>query len=134
MARRRTLRRSDVSARHWLRILRQWAFVVLGGVIVLLGIAISPLPGPGGLPVIVVGLIVVLRNSYWAKRQFVRAQRQHPRMIFPLRRLLRRDPEVLPVAWQQWLRVERLVLPSRWRFSINIRRHLQGRKPIHRTK
>ncbi len=108
------------------KVLRPF-LVVLGIVIVLGGILISPLPGPGGVPVIVIGLMLVLRNSFKARRQFVKFQRAHPRMISPIRRLLRRDPEVLVVAWQQTLRIERLILPSRIRFVGRLRRHLRRR-------
>jgi len=90
-------------------------------------VLVSPLPGPGGLPLVVIGLMIVLRNSFWAKRQFVRFQRAHPRMIFPIRRLLRREPEVMPVAWQQLLRMERLVLHRRHRFAGRLRRHCRRR-------
>lgn len=108
------------------KVLRPF-LVVLGIVIVLGGILISPLPGPGGIPVIVIGLMLVLRNSFKARRQFVKFQRAHPRIISPIRRLLRRDPEVLVVAWQQTLRIERLILPSRIRFVGRLRRHLRRR-------
>jgi hypothetical protein len=43
-------------------------------------------------------------------------------MIFPLRRLLRREPEVLQVAWQQALRVEKLVVPKSWRRAVRWRK------------
>ena len=39
-----------------------------------------------------------------------------------LSRLLRREPEVLPVMWQQALRIERLILPSKWRRAAAWRR------------
>ena len=86
------------------------AFMTLGVLLVLLGILIAPLPGPFGLPVAVVGMAVVLRNSYWAKRQFIRAQHARPKFFYPFRRLLRRRPEFAPVIWQQMLRMERLLL------------------------
>ena len=76
---------------------------------------------------IVIGLMLVLRNSFKARRQFVKFQRAHPKMVSPIRRLLRRDPEVLVVAWQQMLRVERLILPARIRFIGRLRRHLRRR-------
>ncbi|WP_374573001.1 PGPGW domain-containing protein [Phenylobacterium sp.] len=101
--------------------------VLLGLLIVVAGILIAPLPGPMGLPVVVVGLMVVLRNSFKARRQFVRFQRAHPRMIFPIRRLLRREPEVVQVAWQQVLRIERLVVPRRYRFAVRTRRRFRRR-------
>ena len=49
----------------------------------------------------VVGLMLVLRNSFKARRQFVRIQHAHPKMVFPLLRLMRREPEIVQVFWQQ---------------------------------
>jgi hypothetical protein len=54
-------------------------------------------------------------------------QYAHPKMVFPIRRLMRRDPEIIPVMWQQYLRLERLVLPRRIRFAAKSRRAL-GRR------
>ena len=43
---------------------------------------ISPLvgaiPGPGGVFVFAAGLALVLQNSEWAKRQYVKFKRKHP--------------------------------------------------------
>ena len=108
--------------------LARWGMALLGGAIVAVGIVIAPLPGPFGVPVMVVGLMILLRSSFWAKRAFVKLQRRHPRIVFPLRRLLRREPEVMPVAWQQALRFERMVLPKSWRFARRLRLSLR-RKP-----
>ena len=113
---------ADEFARELLSRLSRWVLIAVGVMVVILGIAISPLPGPGGIPIIVIGLMILLRNSFAAKRRFVRFQRAHPRLVFPIRRLLRREPEVLPVAWQQTLRMERLVLPLRWRLLVKWRR------------
>jgi hypothetical protein len=101
---------------------------LLGVLIVIAGILVAPLPGPGGLPVIVVGLMLILRNSFKARRQFVRFQHAHPKLIFPIRRLLRREPQVVSLFWQQMLRIERLILPRRMRFAVKSRRSLR-RKP-----
>ena len=122
MAPSRVYRATDDFAREVVIRLARWGLVLLGLLIVLAGILISPLPGPGGLPVVVVGLMIVLRNSFYARRKFVEIQRAHPKMIFPIRRLLRREPEVIPVAWQQTLRIERIVLPRRLRFAVRTRR------------
>ena len=100
---------------------------LVGAVLILLGFAIAPLPGPLGVPVTVVGLMLVLRNSFWARRRFVRLQHRHPRWLFPLRRLLRKNPEIVPVAWQQALRVERLVVPRKLRFLVKTRRRMRKR-------
>lgn len=123
------MRRSEADdlAREVVHRIVRWALLLLGVVIVLAGIAIAPLPGPGGVPVIVVGLMIIMRNSFRARRVFVRVQRAHPKMLFPIRRLLRREPEVVPVAWQQLLRVERLVVPKRLRIARRLRLRLRRR-------
>lgn len=87
----------------------------VGGVLVLAGIAIAPLPGPFGLPVSVVGLILILRNSYRAKRKFIEAQQAKPKFVYPFRRLMRKNPEIAPVFWQQFLRTEKMVLKPKHR-------------------
>ncbi len=86
------------------------------------GLVFSVLPGHIGVPVFMVGLIVVLRSSRPARRLFIGLQRRHPRWFFPIRRLLRRNPEVLAVAWQQALRMERFLLPRGWRPARRLRR------------
>ena len=86
--------------------------VGLGTLLVVAGFVLALLPGHLGLPLLVIGLILVLRNSRKARRQFVQLQRRHPRFVFPVRRLIRREPEIFPVLWQQALRVERMILPK----------------------
>lgn len=110
-------------SRVW-RMLR----LALGVMIIALGILIAPLPGPFGLPLAVVGLMIVLRNSYWAKRQFIRAQQARPNWVYPFRRLMRRRPEFAPVIWQQMLRMERLVLRTESSRTLRrLRRSLRAR-------
>jgi hypothetical protein len=111
-----------------LRRLLRLALVGLGGLIVLAGVLIAPLPGPMGLPVAAVGLMIILRNSYKARRAFVRFQRAHPRALSPVRRLLKRRPEVLPVAWQMMLRTERLIVPRSYRVAVRSRRLFRRRR------
>jgi hypothetical protein len=123
----RVNRASDEFARELASRVARWLLIGLGLVIMLLGLPLVALPGHIGLPLIVVGLMIVLRNSFSAKRQFVRMQRAHPNMVFPLRRLMRREPEIVQVFWQQYLRVERLVLPRRARFAVKSRRYLKRR-------
>ncbi len=89
------------------------AMVAVGLVIMAVGIPLALLPWlhiPGAL-ILAIGLVLVLRNSFSARRTFIRAQRRHPKIVFPIRRLIRREPEVFPVAWQASLRVERLITP-----------------------
>ena len=107
-----------------IRLLRL-LLTLVGAVLVLAGIAIAPLHGPLRVPITGVGLMLVLRNSFWARRRFVRLQHRHPRWLFPLRRLLRKNPEILPVAWQQALRVERLLTPRKLRFLVKSRRRMR---------
>jgi hypothetical protein len=80
------------------------------------------LPGHLGAPVLALGLVITLRGSFSARRRFIGLQRQHPKILFPVRRLLRREPEVFPVAWQAVLRFERMMLPRRVRFAVKLRR------------
>jgi hypothetical protein len=96
----------------------------VGGVLMAIGLVGALLPWHLGAPVLVLGLIIVLRSSYAARRRFIDLQQRHPNVVFPIRRLLRREPEVLPVAWQQILRFERLVMPRTWRVSASVRRRL----------
>lgn len=112
----------------WAVILRAVALTI-GLLIMAAGIPLALLPGHLGLPLLMIGLIVVLRSSMPARRRFIHLQRRHPKVVFPIRRLLRREPEVFPVAWQQVLRVERMILPRRWRMAKAMRRRLRlGRR------
>ena len=106
------------------------AIVGFGTVLVLGGFVLALLPGHLGLPLLVIGLIIVLRNSPKARRQFIELQHRHPRYVFPVRRLIRREPEVFPVFWQWLLRLERLVLPVRWRRGKIWRRRYFRRKRV----
>ena len=96
-----------------------------GALVVLLGVLIAPLPGPGGVPVIAVGLMMILKGSYWAKRQFIRAQYARPRWVYPFRRLMRKKPEIVPVFWQQALRAEKVVLKRPRRRLMRTRKGLR---------
>jgi hypothetical protein len=96
--------------------------VALGWGLLIVGAPAALLPGHLGAPLMVVGLIILLRASRQARRQFIGLQRRHPRIVFPIRRLLRREPEILPVIWQQLLRSERFFLPRSWRRARALRR------------
>jgi len=99
------------------------ALIALGGVIILAGAILTPLPGHVGLPLLVIGLMIVLRNSFSAKRRFIRWQRRHSKLVFPIRRLMRREPEVILVFWQQLLRSEKLLIRSaNWRVLKRLRK------------
>jgi hypothetical protein len=105
----------------WRRVGR-WLLIGLGYAMIGVGAVGAVLPGHLGAPVLAVGLVVALRSSFRARRQFVDLQHRHPKILFPVRRLLRREPEVAPVAWQAVLRLERRVLPRGWRVAVKMRR------------
>lgn len=123
----RANRVSDALARDFGTRVVRVGLAMLGGLIVIIGILMAPLPGPLGIPVIVVGLMLTLRNSFKARRQFVRFQQAHPKMIFPIRRLLRRDPEILLMTWHQMLRIERSIFPPSRRFLMRVRKKWRSR-------
>jgi hypothetical protein len=123
----RVYRATDDFARDVAIRIKRTGMVLLGFAIIAAGVLIAPIPGPGGIPVIVVGLMIVLRNSFKARRQFVRLHRAHPRVLSPIRRLLRRDPEFVALFYHQTLRVERILLPSRIRFIKPLRRKFRRR-------
>jgi hypothetical protein len=112
--------------RPWRGVGRQ---LVVGASYAMIGVGAvgAVLPGHLGAPVLAAGLVVALRSSFRARRQFVEAQRRHPKILSPVRRLLRREPEVAPVLWQALLRVERGLLPRRLRFAVRTRRGLRRR-------
>lgn len=118
--------RSDKPRASTLRVFKRWALTIGGLFVVLLGILIAPLPGPGGIPVIAVGLMLILKSSFWAKRQFIRAQHARPKWVYPFRRLMRKKPEFAPVFWQQALRAEKIVTKR------SSRRLSRGRKSVRR--
>jgi hypothetical protein len=68
----RTLVR-DIIAEVGRNIVR-WILLAVGGILILLGVLMAPLPGPLGVPVTLAGLILVLRNSFRLRRVFIRFQ------------------------------------------------------------
>jgi hypothetical protein len=126
----RVYRASDDFARDFVSRVGRWLLLGVGGVLMLIGIAAELVPFGThilGMPILVIGLMIVLRNSIKARRRFVEIQHAHPKIVFPLRRLMRREPEIVLVFWQQALRVERLILPRRMRFAIRTRRRYKLR-------
>ena len=120
-------RRRRPQASGFTRRLNKAAGMALGFLVIVLGILIAPLPGPGGVPVITLGLVLVLRASYGAKRLFVRALHRWPRQLSPIRRLLRRNPPVLQIFWQSLLRTEKFVTRRNGAFA-GLRRRLKPRR------
>jgi len=110
----------------------------LGVVLMAVGVVITPLPGPFGVPVILLGLIILLRSSMWVKRLFVKLVHAHPKLLGPLRAMLRPGAKVVAMMWLQALRLERRLLPPHrrfmYRFRHNLRAVLRNRRPKPRLR
>jgi hypothetical protein len=58
----------------------EWLLFFCGILLILGGLALSPLPGPGGVFLIAPGLALVLKTSMWAKRRYVKVKRWQPKV------------------------------------------------------
>ncbi len=58
-------------------LLRQILFFA-GIVLIIVSPLVGAIPGPGGVFVFAAGLALILQNSEWAKRLYVRFKRKHP--------------------------------------------------------
>ncbi|MBW8734646.1 MAG: hypothetical protein JF571_10135 [Asticcacaulis sp.] len=105
--------------------------MIAGGLLVALGLVLSPLPGPLGLPVVLLGLVLLLRSSTWIKRQFVRQVHKHPKWLGPLRSLMRPHAKFVAIFWRFMLRAEGLALKPR--HSLLRRLHRVFRRRHHAT-
>jgi hypothetical protein len=56
------------------------SLLALGWLLLVAAPIVGLLPGPGGIFVAAGGLILLLKNSHWAKRQYVLAKRRWPRI------------------------------------------------------
>ncbi|PTT10524.1 hypothetical protein [Caulobacter sp. HMWF025] len=105
----------------------RWIAIGFGSLVIIAGAILTPLPGHIGLPMLVLGLMIGLRYSFQARKQFIRWQKRHPKLVFPIRRLMRREPEVLLVVWQQMLRTEKMILRRpHWRVLKRSRKRARG--------
>ena len=50
----------------------------LGWLLVLAAPLLGPIPGPGAMIVLPIGLAVILKHSLWAKKRYARAARTYP--------------------------------------------------------
>lgn len=53
--------------------------VAAGFFLIILGIIVGPLPGPGFIPLFIGGVTLLLRYAKWSKRLYVRLKRRWPR-------------------------------------------------------
>ena len=56
------------------------SLLAVGGLMILCAPLVAPFPGPGGTILFGGGLILVLRNSRWARRRFARWKRRWPKL------------------------------------------------------
>jgi len=70
MASRKTLRRNP---------LIRFGLLLLGMLLILAAPIVGAIPGPGGIFVFAAGLVLVLQNSAWARRNFARWKWRWPR-------------------------------------------------------
>ena len=116
-------------------ILLKLLMSLAGMVLMAFGVVLAPLPGPLGVPFVLLGLILLLRSSTWIKRQFMRQVRAHPRWLGPVRAMLRPGAKVISLVWLQGLRVERGLMPRRFRFMQSSRQGVkQGVKSLFRKR
>ena len=57
----------------------EWSMFVAGILLILAGLAIAPVPGPGGNFLIAPDIALILKTSMWAKRHYVRVKRWQPK-------------------------------------------------------
>jgi len=96
---------------RWTKLALGWALLVVGP---LVG---GPLPGPFGIIAFAAGLILVLRNSRWARRFFIRIKRRYPATVGPVRHALRPGANLPLILQRTWARL--------W---AHVRRRTSGRK------
>jgi hypothetical protein len=58
-------------------LIRQCLFF-LGILLIVVSPLVGAIPGPGGVFVFAAGLALILQNSEWAKRLYVKFKRRHP--------------------------------------------------------
>jgi hypothetical protein len=70
-------RKTPAPRKKKMPLIRQGLFL-LGCLLIIVAPLVGALPGPGGIFVFAAGLALVLQNSEWAKRQYVKFKRKHP--------------------------------------------------------
>ena len=57
----------------------EWGMFAAGVLLIMGGLLIAPIPGPGGIFLIAPGLALILKTSMWAKRHYVKVKRWQPK-------------------------------------------------------
>lgn len=71
----------------------RWAQLVTGVLLIIASPIVGALPGPGGVFVFAGGMVLLLRNSLWVRRRWVRAKRRWPKLGGMADRVMRRPSE-----------------------------------------
>ena len=83
----------------------EWSMFGLGILLIIGGLIIAPVPGPGGIFLIAPGIALILKTSMWAKRHYVRVKRWQPKagrwMDWALRRQSHQRREAIRKAAEQ---------------------------------
>ena len=58
----------------------EWSIFCAGVLLIIAGLILAPLPGPGGIFLIAPGVALILKTSMWAKRRYVRVKRWQPKV------------------------------------------------------
>lgn len=81
------------------------AQLTLGGLLLVAACLVGPLPGPGGIFFFAGGMILILRNSHWARVRWARLKRRWPRSGQLVDRTMRRPSALRRHARDQAARV-----------------------------
>jgi Putative transmembrane protein (PGPGW) len=72
-----------ITREQWRKFMDQpwveWGLFAIGVILIILGVVLAPLPGPGGIFLIAPGLALILKTSMWAKRHYVKFKRWQPK-------------------------------------------------------
>jgi hypothetical protein len=69
--------------------LKRIALIVAGWFLIIIAAPVGALPGPGGVPVFLAGLVLLLRNSQWAKKTYVKLTLRYPTLLMWSRKMLK---------------------------------------------
>ena len=83
----------------------EWGIFLVGIILIVIGIIIAPLPGPGAIFFIAPGLALVLKTSLWAKKRYVHFKKWNPNV--PHVRFDQGRPKITkrrvnPGYWTDW--------------------------------
>ena len=96
----------------------EWSMFAAGELLIIAGLLIAPLPGPGGIFLIAPGAALVLKTSIWAKRRYVKFKRWQPKVL---------GKRLEPGSWTDMALRRR---SARRRLKLQKEREAQGLPPL----